>query len=1041
MKQKKLRFSHIQQKLNEAREDSELRNAAPHGDNNDESKGSHPAKQPPPSDNQEASSKQERLPEQPVYESRNNTGTPPRRPRNGSKTQQIEAATPTVAPQAPPVLQSGAPAHSLPLADDEEEEKFDIFRYLNLILRRKTVIILTTIATFLFALYSYMNADRHYSTRARLLYRPNEQNMISEMRGQYWADRQREFITHLDLLRSRNVLSMVAENLENRVKIHEILQGIQIKQANVSGQQTDIIEILFQHPNAELARDVVNELCRTYIDYRRDVNGQEISRLVFKFENQIKKLQKELEKKESTLREFKERNKMVQLSSETNLVLSKLSNMELALQETQLGLIEDKERMISLQSQIGQQELDIVQSITYRDPIQNKLADLELELNTLSAELSPEHYKVKAVKQQIENLKTAMIEEVTTEAASRTLIKNPIRQSLLQELVQTTIQHASLETKRTAQEKIIEKLNQELLHLPSLEQRYAFLHRETESLLQTLRMLKTNYEEAKVKRDSQEADLKILELAQTPRIAIPSVKISILVVGIFIGIVLGILLALVLEYLDQSIKEPGDMEKTLELPLLGVVPFIESEKAVIHTGEGIPKNAMEPFRALRANIKHLSNVHDLRTFIVCSAVKGEGKTTLAANLAITFALDGKKVILVDGDLRRSQIHNIFGMPKEIGLSDYLSASKELDDIIKPTIYENLSVVTSGERPHNSAELLGTYRFDVLIKEIYNRGDIIIFDSPALLPVSDTLIMAPKMEACMMVVRNFWTPLKAALQTKNQLKRMGCRIFGGIFNGVSHSRGYYPYYYGYYGYYSYKYSYEDDIPKRFSLREFGLQFERRIRDIVNNGSYSLMRSIPKISRSAQYIIGRKTFWLLLLTLIGLIGVRIWLQSRPKEKAMDSIEYIGIGNDNEHDAIIVEDPLNSGIPLERSYRINESSVKVPPLSNEIKTSTQQWITARSSGDHSRYYAFYDSLRFSYDGGNLESWKKDTLQPGMQPFSQLQIDSMWQEMVNDTSAMVYTRMVPVNGNNETNHTLLTTWCKHDGKWQIIREEKWTK
>ena len=167
------------------------------------------------------------------------------------------------------------------------------------------------------------------------------------------------------------------------------------------------------------------------------------------------------------------------------------------------------------------------------------------------------------------------------------------------------------------------------------------------------------------------------------------------------------------------------------------------------------------------------------------------------------------MILIDADLRRSQMHSLFSIPKQMGLADYLMGTATVEQIIKPTPYPNLFVITSGERPHNPSELLGTVRFDQLTEELKAKASIILFDSPALLPVSDTLTMAPKMNCCVIVTRALWTPLKAAKQAKNQLSRIGCHLYGGIFNGVSHGKNYYPYYYGYYGYYSYKYSYEED----------------------------------------------------------------------------------------------------------------------------------------------------------------------------------------------------------------------------------------
>ena len=135
-----------------------------------------------------------------------------------------------------------------------------------------------------------------------------------------------------------------------------------------------------------------------------------------------------------------------------------------------------------------------------------------------------------------------------------------------------------------------------------------------------------------------------------------------IIIGLFIGLIIGIALAFLLEYLDQTLKDPSQVEKYLETPLLGIVPFIETDNAIVDK-ENFAKSMLEPFRTLRANIKHIASQHHAKLFMLCSAVKGEGKTTLATNLAITFAMDGKKVLIIDCDLRRSQIHSLLNIPK------------------------------------------------------------------------------------------------------------------------------------------------------------------------------------------------------------------------------------------------------------------------------------------------------------------------------------------------------------------------------------------
>lgn len=986
---------------------------------------------------------------------------PPQDTRSETAENHQAVSTPPATPapaqkDAPPSIQMLSSSASQGI-DREEEEEFDIFRYLGVILRRKEIIILTTVIMGLFSLFSYLKSTKYYRTSARLLFSPYEGTIIDDKSTwKYYTDRNRNFNTHLELLKSRIVLERVSENLGEIVPVGVIAGGLTIKPGEFGGEETNIIELTFKHTDAVVARDVVNELCKTYVEYRREVNAQEDTRLILKLNVQIDKVQNDLTTKEDALRKFKENNRMVQLSQDADLLTTKLADMEIALQQTQLNLLETKERLSSLQSQIGKQQVTVVQSMTYENPMQSRLSELELELNTLSGEYSQDHFKIKQIKQQIENLKQAMqseIEkEVTKNAAKRTLIKNPIRESLLQTFVNQSIEISALEAKRTAQEQIIEKLSLRMEKLPALEQEYAFLLREREALDKTLKMLKMKLEETKIQRDSKESELKILELAKLPKEAISSKKISSIFIGLFIGLIIGIALVFLIEYLDQSLKDPTEVEKNLELPLIGIVPLIETENAIVDN-DNLTKSMLEPFRALRANIKHIASQHQTKVFMICSAVKGEGKTTLAINLAITFAMDGKKAILIDGDLRRSQIHSLINVRKETGLSDYLLEKKDIDDIIKPTVHPNLFVITSGERPHNPAELLGIPRFGLLLQELKNRADIIICDSPALIPVSDSMTMAPHMDCCIMVVRALWTPLKAAKQAKNQLSRIGAKLGGGILNGISHSRGYYPYYYGYYGYYaySYKYSYDYDKEprKKLTVREFGLSVERNIKSFFQNLRVSIPRTFVLLGSLCGHLLRRGLFWILLALLTIVASLRYYLFSPDREGRPSLITYLENeqtpgqqphepitvvpSSDSIHDTYGTQHPADSG-----SVRGTES-----PLNNQsfaFQESLSVWKDAFNAPDADRFFALYDRESFVYPGGGFKEWH-DYLRPNILKKDNrefiITIQDISCQKIKDN---FYNTTFTVETGTQTDtlcHQKSMIWKLSGSGWHIIREK----
>jgi capsular exopolysaccharide synthesis family protein len=542
-------------------------------------------------------------------------------------------------------------------------------------------------------------------------------------------------------------------------------------------------------------------------------------------------------------------------------------------------------------------------------------------------------------------------------------------------------------------------------------------------------------------------------------------------IGLLIGIVIGIALAFGLEFLDQSIKDPQTIERSLELPLLGIVPMIEMEQAIIENAKEKWRTVLEPFRALRATLKHLSLSGQFKTMIICSAVKGEGKTTLAANLAITFSLDGKKVILVDGDLRRAQMHSLFNVPKYGGLSDYLLGEMDINEIIKPTVHENLSVITAGEHPQNPSELIGNSRFELLVATLRTMADFIIFDSPALLPVSDGMIMAPKIDACIMVVRALWTPLKAAQQAKNQLKRIGCNIIGGILNGISHSRGYYPYYYGYYRYYAYKYTYEEDHERdrhTFTLREFGLKVENALKTWLRACFFSLPQFSAKAGIFIRHLFKQKLFWLLVVLLcaipvcfavLNFFGISKNRRDIVYMGTPETIQYLGASS---HGASIerIGAGLTAGQSLPKavdSNYVKKSMDSIPPttarpssnnnatdksntsLLSFLSDSLRLWQQSFDAGNIERYLSFYDSLRFKFPGGSYRQWESLTrnIFNKRNGVSTIIIDSVWA----DSLALPFYQTnfaVSLISAGDTLHRMYTTvWQNSNNQWRIIREK----
>jgi capsular exopolysaccharide synthesis family protein len=275
------------------------------------------------------------------------------------------------------------------------------------------------------------------------------------------------------------------------------------------------------------------------------------------------------------------------------------------------------------------------------------------------------------------------------------------------------------------------------------------------------------------------------------------------------ALVLGVSLAFLLEYLDWTIKTPEELEAVYGLGTLGVIGTLgrnsrdsaHSQELVVLTEPSSPM--AESFRALRTNIRFANPEAPLRSLLVTSAGPEEGKTTTAANLAITLAQAGSRVILVDADLRRPRLHRVFDVAREPGFTELMIDQQgSVEAYLQGTEVENLRVMPCGPLPRHPAELLGSQRIVELIKQLEELADYVIFDSPPAATVTDAVVLASRVDGVLHVVLAGGPRREVVLRTKAALEKVGARILGPVLNQVNLSDM------GYYHYYYYDYSHED-----------------------------------------------------------------------------------------------------------------------------------------------------------------------------------------------------------------------------------------
>jgi succinoglycan biosynthesis transport protein ExoP len=299
---------------------------------------------------------------------------------------------------------------------------------------------------------------------------------------------------------------------------------------------------------------------------------------------------------------------------------------------------------------------------------------------------------------------------------------------------------------------------------------------------------------------SRPGDVSIVEAATAPSVPVKPHVLLNTVMAAAIGLLLAAGAALLIEYLDDTVKSPEDLEAN-GLASLGAVARFQRPKAPqenLVAGSGSQRHFSEAYRVLRTNVQFSTIDRPGQTLLVTSANPGEGKTTTAANLALVMAQAGKKVVLVDSDLRRPSVHRLFGLSNEQGLTNLLlSTQSNVDGYAQRTRFDNLAVVTSGPLPPNPSELLASRRLDSIVENLKTQADVVVFDSPPILAVTDATILASKVDGTMLVIDSGKTRSQALQRAKDALVRSKTHLLGAVLNKLKRRGGGYYYHYYYY----------------------------------------------------------------------------------------------------------------------------------------------------------------------------------------------------------------------------------------------------
>jgi len=288
-------------------------------------------------------------------------------------------------------------------------------------------------------------------------------------------------------------------------------------------------------------------------------------------------------------------------------------------------------------------------------------------------------------------------------------------------------------------------------------------------------------------------------------------KILNISLGVVAGLVLGIGLAFFVEYLDTSVKTIDDVERALQAPVLGVIP--QNVGNLLEEGPESPH--AEAYRVLRTNLLFSRKDQGWNTLTVVSAGAGEGKSTTLFNLAVVFAQNGNRVLLVDSDLRRPSLHKRLGVSNSIGLTNFLLKQNSLAEVIQTTSLPTLDFMPSGKLPSSAMGILNSPSMKEMISELKRRYDFVFFDSPPIMGISDASILASEVDMTLQIIQYRRYPQPMTIRAKQMIEKVGGNLMGIVLNNINMSSDSYYYYYS--GYFEESY-YKDSDDKSSSRRK-------------------------------------------------------------------------------------------------------------------------------------------------------------------------------------------------------------------------------
>lgn len=690
-------------------------------------------------------------------------------------------------------------------------EDIDIQKYL-LVLKRRWLLI-----AGVFVIFSTLGGviaikqPRSYEATGKLLFQMNRTSSLTGIGGKI-GDLESIGSNPLDtqalLVRSKPILEEVVNTLNLKDKKGERLklESVDIIVEPITG--TDGLKVGYVSEDPFVAKAIVNQVMKSYIANNILTNRSEVMAAGDFIAKQLPGAKTELEEAQKVFLEFKNRNKIVNLEEESSGLVKNTITLDSELNNARAQLAEAITREKQLLNQINlpaDKAIDI-SALSQAAGVQDaflELQKIQTQLQLQQTRYTDQNPIIINLKNQERALNSLLKQRITEylgypiQIETARLQIGEIKRELSLELGKLQSQRLGLEKRIASLSNLKSAYNQRLAAIPDLEKNQGELAQKLLIAQKNYENLLTKFQEIKIVESQTIGNARILEYAEVDSSPTASKKKRlILVVSVFGGLLFGVAVAFLLDIIDRRVKTAKEAEELFGYTLLGLIPnfsnnqnqaksedtdFSETARHVIV--ETSPRSIIhESFGMLQANLKFISLDKKIRTIAITSSIAGEGKSEIAANLAAVIAQTGRKVLLIDADMRRPSQHHLWNLINSAGLSNVVVEQNDFSATVQ-ALTPSLSVLTSGVIPPNPLALIDSEAMKNLIDKLSKQYDYIVFDTPPLLGNADAAVLSKLADGVLVISRIGVVDSTSVTAAKSLLSRSEVNVLGIVANAV------------------------------------------------------------------------------------------------------------------------------------------------------------------------------------------------------------------------------------------------------------------